>query len=153
LDATFNASKTGGNTNVYIKDGYMGVIEILGGESFGSAAVLKEKLNFIDAQYMPAYPVRMFMRGFTGGSNASVSSANKVGVEVVLLPELNSRGKVKTIISAALLDPKRWSQDSDIFWNENASDGKLGQYVHYSYRVQYLLKSYVDSLNGEEETE
>lgn len=150
VDERLNASTTSGNTNLYIKDGYMAVLEINGTHSGYSNYVVEATAN-IDAKYMPAYPVKIFVRGYTAASGRS--DGDKTATQYEILPELDERGKVRVVISTALLDPKKWSLTWDRYMNEDPSTSQLAYYAYYRFRVHWLLKSYVDSLKGTEETE
>lgn len=149
VDERLNASTTSGNTNLYIKDGYMAVLEIKGAETGYSNYTVEANSN-IDAKYMPAYPVKIFVRGYT--ASVGKSDGNKTATQYEILPELDDRGKVKIVVSTALLDPKEWSLTWDRYMREDPSTSQLAYNAYYRFRVHWLLKSYVDSLKAKEET-
>jgi hypothetical protein len=146
-----NASTTGGDANVFIKDNYVATLEISRGQYYGSNGIKYEPPSSLDAKYMPAYPVKVCVRGYTK-SSSSWSSQYPIAVQIEILPELNTDGKVRMIYSASYLDPKGYSTSFKDYRYDPYTRNFM-QYCYFSYRVQYLLKSYMDSIDIEEGSE
>lgn len=133
--------------NAYIKDGYMGVLEMNsgGGSSFPKFIDEARSLS-IREEFLPAYPVCIFVSGYTKTTNGWISYPT--AEQIIILPELNSNGYVKMIIASAYIDPKCWDNSWDRYYFSDAKNS-LSQYCHFQFRVQYLLKSALDKWNAE----
>lgn len=133
--------------NAYIKDGYMGVLEMNsgGGSSFPKFIDEARSLS-IREEFLPAYPVCIFVSGYTKTTNGWISYPT--AEQIIILPELNSNGYVKMIIASAYIDPKRWDNSWDRYYFSDAKNS-LSQYCYFQFRVQYLLKSALDKWNAE----
>lgn len=149
------ASKTSGKTNVFIKDNAIAFIEQQA-QVYGYRGILVPDIfNKLEEKFLPAYPVKVCIRGYTGSNGTAVGSqyAYPTAVQIDILPELNESGYVKTCVSFAYLDPKGYNRTWNRYDYEDPSTRSFGYWNNYDFRVQYLLKSYVDSLNKEEGSE